>query len=1090
MTRDAHLETHAVTAHQLPRERLLAAEAEVERTRAAFQSACKDAQHERSRADWLAARPDLVRLDELLQEYDRRDRELTHLRAAYQLALDTRVDELRQAKPFAPAPGLLDELSRLRWRHRTLAAAQDAQLPTLRTDLRLTEADRALIAARLHAARSALVPLHTLNRAAGAPPDPQQYLAADWHTHVTLLGEELFRREQQLHAQQCTHDDVLRRSAAETLAPLLTQVEQAETAVAEAVAAGDRLPEIERYLAGQVHAFVVAQTRGQRTAYEAAVRAAEATRRQCRLGFRALLASDYLAARTADYAPVEHPLFRELEATRTFFLQEWAARHLKDAPDAEQLAALGHVDGNVLVTARAGSGKTRTLVNRAAFLVRHCHVAPDDLLLLAFNKKAAEELHERLTALACPVPHVLTFHALAYALVRPAESLLYDAPDDQPALSRAVQEILDEFLRQPRFAADLRTVLLEHFRTDWDQLILAEEERTPEEELALRRALVAESLKGDYVKSFGEKVIANFLFEHDLCYRYEEVHDWDGSPYRPDFTIRHDRRRVVIEYFGLRGDREYDAQAEAKRAYWQRQSRWQFVEMEPGPLAHGQAVFEGVLRERLVACGLPCVRLSEEALWQKLRSRFVTRFAELLGTFIGRCRKTELDPATLAVQIARHTSLGAVEAGFLRLAPELFAAYLERLRVRGEEDFDGLLQQAIRAVENGQTEFTRRQNRGDLARLRFVLVDEFQDCTPLFYRLLQAARGRYPHLRLFCVGDDWQAINAFAGSDLRYFERFEEQHAPATRLPLTTNYRSAAGIVHAGNALMAGRGVPARPGKACAGQVLVADLAEFRPDLLERHRYPGNVLTPALARILRRILSGTGTLAILARKARAPHFESRDGTLASACAEWVAGLPKPLRARVHSWTTHKYKGLQADTVILIDVVATHYPLVHPDWVFLRVLGDNLDKLTEAERRLFYVACTRAAQTLIVVTDTARPSPFLRDLAGHGTRLDWREYPASTERYWLVQVGSQAGLGSWPTVSLRHELRAAGFAFKDGDWPHWERFFPADDLPRVDDVVNLLREQPWAGRGQGLEVRIRDQQDTVRTFRVAGGVFVS
>ena len=64
-------------------------------------------------------------------------------------------------------------------------------------------------------------------------------------------------------------------------------------------------------------------------------------------------------------------------------------------PDPEQAAAIGAVEGNVQVVARAGSGKTATLVNRAVFLQQHCGVDAEELLLLAFNKKAAEEMKKR-----------------------------------------------------------------------------------------------------------------------------------------------------------------------------------------------------------------------------------------------------------------------------------------------------------------------------------------------------------------------------------------------------------------------------------------------------------------------------------------------------------------------------------------------------------------------------------------------------------------------------------------------------------------------------------------------------------------------
>ena len=60
---------------------------------------------------------------------------------------------------------------------------------------------------------------------------------------------------------------------------------------------------------------------------------------------------------------------------------------------------------------------------------------------------------------------------------------------------------------------------------------------------------------------------------------------------------------------------------------------------------------------------------------------------------------------------------------------------------------------------------------GDLKQIRYVLIDEYQDFSELFYRLVQAVREQNPRARFFCVGDDWQAINGFAGSDLRFFPK-------------------------------------------------------------------------------------------------------------------------------------------------------------------------------------------------------------------------------------------------------------------------------------------------------------------------------
>ena len=120
-----------------------------------------------------------------------------------------------------------------------------------------------------------------------------------------------------------------------------------------------------------------------------------------------LNASDFYRARCGDHISAE-----EYEAEKINFVRAWITHLLDKSPDLEQAAAIGAVEGHVQVVARAGSGKTTTLVNRALFLQQHCGVAPDEILLLAFNRKAAEEIRDRLVSnLQGSIPHVMTFHA-------------------------------------------------------------------------------------------------------------------------------------------------------------------------------------------------------------------------------------------------------------------------------------------------------------------------------------------------------------------------------------------------------------------------------------------------------------------------------------------------------------------------------------------------------------------------------------------------------------------------------------------------------------------------------------------------------
>ncbi|MEO2005392.1 MAG: Gfo/Idh/MocA family oxidoreductase, partial [Candidatus Poribacteria bacterium] len=267
---------------------------------------------------------------------------------------------------------------------------------------------------------------------------------------------------------------------------------------------------------------------------------------------------------------------------------------------------------------------------------------------------------------------------------------------------------------------------------------------------AHRRALQSESLKGDYVKSFGEKVIANALFEHGVPYKYERPFNWDGINYRPDFTIETgERTGVAIEYFGLSCNPDYDEQADAKRDFWNGFEGWTLVEFKPSDLRgpNGEEGFVELLRSRLDELGVPSGRLSEEEIWSLVKDRAIDRFTTAMTGFVGRCRKLNLSPDELREKIGRHSSSSKAEQLFLEAAVLVHSSYLALLFEAEKEDFDGLMWRATELVQGGQTCFSRDGGNelGDLASIRFgrrdAGPDDFilpeLDCLP-------APRGQSP----------------------------------------------------------------------------------------------------------------------------------------------------------------------------------------------------------------------------------------------------------------------------------------------------------------------------------------------------------
>ena len=112
--------------------------------------------------------------------------------------------------------------------------------------------------------------------------------------------------------------------------------------------------------------------------------------------------------------------------------------------------------------------------------------------------------------------------------------------------------------------------------------------------LKYRRSLKEKSLKGDLVKSFGEKEIANFLFEHNIPYEYEKNIFLENINQKPDFSIMKNSgqkgneltlhgekskntKGLIIEYFGMQGTPKYDDQIYKKTTFWGGQKDYEML---------------------------------------------------------------------------------------------------------------------------------------------------------------------------------------------------------------------------------------------------------------------------------------------------------------------------------------------------------------------------------------------------------------------------------------------------------------------------------------------------------------------------------
>jgi DNA helicase-4 len=722
------------------------------------------------------------------------------------------------------------------------------------------------------------------------------------------------------------------------------------------------------------------------------------------------------------YTECEHVSREEYEALKAEYIADYAKSHFLSTPNPEQALALASTSRNLLVQARAGSGKTRVAAQKTGLLLHDQIQDPDHILILAFNTKAAEEIGDRIKIRYGfdQYGNARTFHSFAWRLVLPKEALLFDDTRQGVAYKKQslfIQKAVIEEIMNPAFCEKM----YEFFRRELAEIERAGLLLSEEEYYTYRRNIQEYTLGGQLVKSRGEKWIADLLFEHGIWYEYERVYGRGGELYRPDFSVYHRQHDYIIEHWavdeegtgqlpkGWRKSRpEYLEEMRWKREHWKNKGV-PLVETSVKDAREGRQHFEAILRRRLEDVGIDCHRIPQEELYDKVKDIHLSRFANLARQFIQKAKKTGLSPGDTQKRIDEYNLSDERTSVFLRLAARIYRDYEQQKRQQNMIDYDDLLLEATELVHSTESRCSfhvDHQRPVGVRDLKWIIVDEFQDFSPLFNGLIEAIRRYNPGLRLFCVGDDWQAINGFAGSDLCFFHEFEERYDQSRRTDLLTNHRSCARIVHESNALMRDLGPSARPrDDAKLGLIQIEPIdgvwVEGRSDQDHEEAYrsdrrfrfaskSGNIDMLA-SRYLKRcyeLMTESENLgrevAILSRTNRIysvplPRFKRK--LVACLSEEEKQQFDDP-REAIRVSTVHRFKGLEERIVILVRVCEGSFPLLHPDNSLFTFFGRDEGDVLREERRLFYVAMTRAKERLYILTERDRESPFLKQLPAY------------------------------------------------------------------------------------------------------------
>lgn len=698
----------------------------------------------------------------------------------------------------------------------------------------------------------------------------------------------------------------------------------------------------------------------------------------------------------------------------------------------EQAIALANQSKNLLIKARAGSGKTRVLACKTAMLINCYKVNPDKILILSFNKKAAVEIGYRIktTFGIESFENARTFHSLAYQLVRFNGEILFDNQGEfsRPALTTFVQEILRNI-----WSSEIQTKLYHLFRKELHSLEQSGGLLSDSGYLAFIRNKRDIALSGDRVKSAGEKYIADYLFEHDIPYFYERVEFWSGHNYHPDFTLFQETGQVVIEYWGIDENDsrksipkdwsftwdQYHNEMQEKRKYWE-EKRIPLVELSIADTRLGRKRFEEILEERLAIVGIKKGILNQKDMEKKVIRYQKDRMTDLFVQFIQKAKKQRWDIEDLQNKVRTYQTSDEREKLFLALGCQVYSAYQKKLSENNAIDFDDLIIKAANLIRDTQGNCTidlglRKERHISMKEIEWILVDEFQDFSGEFHFLIDTIQEINPNVRLVCVGDNWQAINGFAGSDLRFFEQFSTYFQNSNTVSLLTNHRSEKAIVDFGNKVMSGQG---KPGLAdsnhMGGKVEIISIDDIRIECREDANFEEEKMSdqrfvfyearengkkvndngflqakylkacyqiikePNNWECLTQTNSQRPIIAILSRTNmhyRITLNEFLDKLRSCFTSEDIKAIGD-FRQKIKISTAHGYKGLEAEIGIILRVCDGSFPLLHPDNCLFEIIGQTEKNALDEERRLFYVSVTRPSQKLYLLTEKDNPSSFV------------------------------------------------------------------------------------------------------------------
>ena len=678
--------------------------------------------------------------------------------------------------------------------------------------------------------------------------------------------------------------------------------------------------------------------------------------------------------------------------------------------DDEQRHVVLSDEDYTLVIAGAGAGKTTTVAAKVRYLVEKKGIKPEQILVISFTNKAVGELRDKINkGLGIPCP-VTTFHSTGYAILRKKEAAGKNIVDggfmfnvinnylkgnilEQPELVDKLILFFGSYFDAPYEGDDLNTFFNYISKADFSTLKGNMSEYT--EEIINKRTGNKISIAHETLRSAQEVSIANFLYLNSIDYRYEKPYQFNiiraHKPYTPDFTLKQGDKIAYLEHFGITEDgrnNRYTAEQLKKykaaindKVILHRKHNTDLI-YTFSSYNDGRPMLEH-LKEQLIEHGFVLNQRSSQEVFEKIvnteENKYILKLVKLICTFIQNF-KTNGYTIDKFYEWESQTTNERTRL-FLDVCQQCYLEYAKRLKEKRAVDFEDMINESARILN-------QQLISGKTLDFKYIIVDEYQDISRQRFDLTKSL-SQICDAKIIAVGDDWQSIYAYAGSDITLFTKFKDSMGYGQELKITRTYRNAQEVIDIAGGFIQKNDSQLKKALVSPKHIQDPVVIESYTEDVDRTQTKGNggkyyMIGKTVEDIVATILEENpkSSILLLGRYGFDAYNLSRSADFIYDEKTGGVKSKKFPGVRLEFMTVHRAKGLGFDNVIIINARNELYGFpsqIQEDPVLKYVVKDDFSIEYAEERRLFYVALTRTKNRVYIVVPEQHPSKFVTEL---------------------------------------------------------------------------------------------------------------